>query len=239
MDIEARLPSGCQTCSVAPHCLPSDLGLIDIAKLEALIGRTKTYKKGTFIFEQGQKFSSVYAVRSGCVKTYSLSKDGAEQISSYYLDGQLFGADGIADQVHTNFATSLGTAAVCEIEFNQLVELSNQIPALQDKLLRLLSGEIIKEQKLARLLSKYSATQRAAAFLIDLSRHQEKINIGIKGSLSVQLPMTKAACANYLGLTSEAYSRVLSQMQEEGLISMDARRIKICAAEILKELIPH
>ena len=239
MDIRAKLPSGCQTCSEANHCLPSNLQLVDVAKLELLIGRTKTYKKGSFIYEQGQTFRSIYAVRSGCVKTYSLTRDGVEQISSYYLAGQIFGAEGIAEQEYTNFASSLGTAAVCEIRFNELLEMAPEIPELQNKLLRLLSREIIREQKLARMLSKYSATQRAAAFFIDLCCYPEKKQADLSGQLTLQLPMTKAACANYLGLTSEAYSRVLSQMQDQGLIQMDARLIRIQMAEMLKELIPH
>lgn len=239
MDIAEKLPSGCQTCSVASQCLPSDLNMVDVAKLEALIGRSTTYKKGSFIFEQGQVFKSLYLVRSGCVKTYSLSRDGIEQISSYYLAGELFGIDGIANKKYTNFAASLGTAAVCKVEFQQLMQLATLIPALQHRILHSFSAEIIKEQKLARLLSKYSAIQRAAAFFIELCNYQEKQQKGFDEHLSVQLPMTKAACANYLGLSSEAYSRVLSQMQDQGLILIDARLIKIQATAMLKELIPH
>lgn len=235
MEIGSKLPSGCQTCPVSRYCLPSDLQPVEVARLESLVGRTKTYKKGSFIFEQGSDFKSIYAVRSGGVKTFSLSKDGTEQISGFYMPGELLGVEGISAGKHTNFAASMGTAAVCQVNFDELLLLSAQLPKLLQRVFRLMGQEVVRKQSLSRLLGKYTALQRASALFIELSHCQRA---EFTAGLQVHLPMTKAACANYLGLTSEAYSRILSQMQDQGLISMEARLITIHQPETLIEIVP-
>ena len=50
------------------------------------------YHKGDFLFRQGENFGSLYAIRAGSIKTYSVSPDGEEQINGFYFPGELVGS---------------------------------------------------------------------------------------------------------------------------------------------------
>lgn len=81
----------CKDCSLAPLCLPLSLNLEDMDALDEIVKRGRPLKKGEFLFRQGDNFGSVYAVRSGALKTFSLSDSGEEQITGFHLPSELVG----------------------------------------------------------------------------------------------------------------------------------------------------
>ena len=58
----------CKDCSLAPLCLPLSLNLEDMDALDEIVKRGRPMKKGEYLFRQGDRFNSVYAVRSGALK---------------------------------------------------------------------------------------------------------------------------------------------------------------------------
>src|SRR3546814_2407771 len=75
----------CKDCSLAPLCLPLSLNLEDMDALDDIVKRGRPLKKGEFLFRQGDTFDSVYAVRSGALKTFNLSDGGEEQLTGFHL----------------------------------------------------------------------------------------------------------------------------------------------------------
>ncbi len=78
-----------------PLCLPLSLNLEDMDALDEIVKRGRPLKKGEFLFRQGDAFDSVYAVRSGALKTFSLSDAGEEQITGFHLPSELVGLSGM------------------------------------------------------------------------------------------------------------------------------------------------
>src|SRR5690606_24017791 len=81
----------CNDCSLAPLCLPLSLNMEDVATLDAIVKRGRPLKKGEFLFRQGDHFNAIFAVRSGSLKTFSVTDIGEEQITGFHLPSELVG----------------------------------------------------------------------------------------------------------------------------------------------------
>lgn len=214
-------------------CLPLALEAKEIDKLDSIVQRGRPLHKDDHIYHSGMGFSSIYAVRSGCVKSYKTSDKGQEQVTGFHLPGEIFGIDGLGGNKHTNSAVALETSAVCEIPFSRLEELSAAIPALQRHVFKLMSQEIINDQQLITLLSKNSAEERVATLIMSISNRHLRRKLS---NIRFRLAMTRADIGNYLGLTVETVSRVFSRFQQQGILKVDKKEIEILDMDALKNL---
>ncbi|TQV67814.1 fumarate/nitrate reduction transcriptional regulator Fnr [Exilibacterium tricleocarpae] len=214
----------CGNCRLNSICLPISLHIDDIDKLDDIIQRSRPLQKGDYLYRANDEFVSVFAVRSGTVKAINITNDGQEQVTGFYLPGEIVGMDGLATNRHTNSAIALETTAVCEIPFTRLEELSIKIPSLQRHFFQLMSKEITSDQQLITLLSKNSAEERVAALLVSISSRNQRRQLS---STAFRLPMSRADIGNYLGLTVETVSRVLSRFQKQGVLTVDKKEIEI------------
>ena len=218
----------CGNCRLNSICLPLALETDDIAQLEEIIQRSKPLQKSQHLYREGDEFRSVYAVRSGALKAYRTTDDGREQVTGFYLPGEILGMDGISKNAHASSAKTLETSAVCEIPFASLSKLSTQVPSLQRHFFQLMSREITEDQVLITLLSKNSADERVAALLLSISTRNARRKLS---ATQFRLPMSRLDIANYLGLTVETVSRVFSRMQKMSIIKVDNKEIDILELE--------
>jgi CRP/FNR family transcriptional regulator len=139
--MKARAPrqAHCKDCSLAVLCLPLSLDMEDLDALDEIVKRGRPLKKGEFLFRQGDAFNAVFAVRSGSLKTFSVTDLGEEQITGFHLPSELVGLSGMDTELHPVSAQALETTSVCEIPFERLDELSAHLPQLRRQLMRLMS----------------------------------------------------------------------------------------------------
>ncbi|MEH6552102.1 MAG: fumarate/nitrate reduction transcriptional regulator Fnr [Pseudomonadales bacterium] len=221
----------CGNCRLNSICLPIALETVEIEQLDDIIQRGKPLRKGEHIFRENEVFGSVYAVRSGSLKAYRITGDGKEQVTGFYFPGEILGMDGIGRNRHASSAKALETAAICEIPFERLGDLSTAIPTLQRHFFQLMSQEIAYDQELITLLSKNSAEERIAALLVSLSA---RFSLRKLSPTHFRLPMSRTDIGNYLGLTVETVSRVFSRFQKTGLLSVDNKELAILDPERLR-----
>ena len=131
---------------------------------------------------------------------------------------------------------ALEDSEVCVLPFAPLERMAMSMPALQHQLLRMISGDISRDHGLMLLLGSMTAEQRLAAFLLSLSRRHQRL--GFSGSRFV-LRMTREEIGNYLGLTLETVSRLLSRFQREGLLTVQQRDVEIRDTDRLMEMVGH
>ncbi|MEN0035953.1 MAG: fumarate/nitrate reduction transcriptional regulator Fnr [Cellvibrio sp.] len=223
----------CGNCRLNTICLPISLHIDDIDRLNNIIQRGKPLQKGDFLYRANDHFDSVYAIRSGAVKAMTLSDNGEEQITGFYLPGEVVGMDGIADNRYTNSVIALETASVCEIPFNRMEELSLQIPNLQRHFFQLMSREITQDQQIITLLSKSSAEERIAALLLSISSRNSRRQLSAN---AFRLPMSRTDIGNYLGLTIETVSRIFTRLQKQDVIVVDKKEILIKNMDQLRNI---
>lgn len=223
----------CNNCRLNSICLPIALDLHEVEQLDKIIQRSRPLQKGEHLYRQDQEFTSVFAVRSGSVKAYSITDGGQEQVTGFYFPGEILGMDGIAKHKYASSARALETAAVCEIPFDKLGELSQRIPSLQKHFFQLMSQEIAEDQQLLTLLSKNTADQRVASLLLSISARNKRRKLS---GANFRLPMSRTDIGNYLGLTVETVSRVLSRFQKMDILGVDNKEITIVQPEGLRSV---
>ena len=205
----------------------------DLDLLDDIVKRGRPLKKGDYLFRQGDSFSSVFAVRSGSLKTYSVSDCGEEQITGFHLPSEFVGLSGVDTELYPTSAIALETTSICEIHFERLEELRATLPQLRRQLMRIMSREIRDDQQMMMLLSKKTADERIATFLVNLSAR-----FSARGYSATQfrLAMSRNEIGNYLGLAVETVSRVFTRFQQAGLIEAEGKEIKITNNEELCQL---
>ncbi|MDY6799471.1 MAG: cyclic nucleotide-binding domain-containing protein, partial [Pseudomonadota bacterium] len=87
------LKGSCHQCSLSNLCLPLAVEESDLDRLEDIIQQGRIFNRGEHIFEQNAPFRSVYAVRSGAIKTSIITENGEEQVTGFYMPGELVGLD--------------------------------------------------------------------------------------------------------------------------------------------------
>jgi len=85
----------CQNCSISQLCIPFTLNEHELNQLDNIIERKKPIQKSQVLFKAGDELTSIYAIRSGTIKSYTISETGEEQITSFHLPGDLVGFDAI------------------------------------------------------------------------------------------------------------------------------------------------
>lgn len=227
------IKAACKECSLRELCLPLGLAEPDLSALDKLIKRRRTLKKGETLYRFGDPLKSLYALKSGTVKTTGLMEDGRVQVTGFYMPGELLGIDAINTDQHPCSAEALEAAEVCEIPYQALESLAHQIPGLQHQLFRVMSREIVRDEQMLMMLGRMTAEERLAASLLNFSRRQARL--GMPAS-EIRLTMSRQDLGDYLGLALETVSRLFSRFQEEGLISVHGRQISIIDSKRLQSI---
>ena len=229
-----RLQQVCGTCSLRELCLPAGLGHAEVAAVERMVQRRLPVPRGTFLYRAGSPLHSLYAVRAGFLKSSVLHEDGREQIAGFHMTGDLIGMDGISAGRHVCDVVALEDSDVCEISFAMLETLARELPALQQHFHRIMSREIVRDYGVMLLLGNMRAEERVAAFILNLS---QRFSARGYSPSEFHLRMTREEIGAYLGLKLETISRVFSKFQEEGILDVQNKRIRILREGALRTLI--
>lgn len=224
----------CKNCTLSTLCLPMGLTPEDVERLDNIVKRNRPLHRGDHLFRSGERFRSLYVVKTGSVKTYSPSEEGGEQVLGFHLPGEIIGLDAIDKGVHACSAKVLETSAICEVPFHRFEELSSSIPSLQHQMYRLLSKEISQDTEMLLLLGKKSAEERLAAFLISMSRRLRKRGLC---ATDFFLSMSRHEIGNYLGLAVETVSRLFTRFQDEGLLRVDRKHVELLDLDSLEAIV--
>lgn len=181
-------------------------------------------RRGTHIFRMGDAFNALYAVRSGAVKTYRLTEDGEQQVTGFYLPGDVFGLDSVETAFYASNAVALDTTCICAISYERFKCLCQTSSEVTDRLAGRLSARIRDGERTFMVLAHKSADERMAWFLMELSRKQKRLGLSPR-ELNLMMPRTDIS--SYLMLAVETVSRVLTRLQGAGVIRVNRNRIVI------------
>ncbi|HNN08901.1 MAG TPA: fumarate/nitrate reduction transcriptional regulator Fnr [Azospira sp.] len=232
----AVVKTACSNCNLHELCLPLGLSHAEIEKLDEVVSARHRIKRGEHLYRAGETFNSIYAVRSGFFKTDVLLEDGREQVTGFQMTGELLGLDGISTEAHSCNAVALEDSEVCAIPFSHLEGLSREIQTLQHHFHKVMSREIVRDHGVMMLLGTMRAEERLAAFLLNLS---QRFTARGYSPAEFYLRMTREEIGSYLGLKLETVSRAFSRFQEEGLIAVQQKHVRILDIVKLKQLMSH
>lgn len=202
----------------------------------SLPSRRHSLKKRDTLFRVGDRFHAIYMIQSGCIKTSMLTGGGDVQVLRFSLPGELVGLNAIGGTHYSCDATALEPTELCELPYVQLERLAHDVPQIQHRLLQLLSDEIVMDNKLLAMLGHQKADARLAHCLLNFSERYWQS--GCTGS-SIRLPMTRQELGDYLGLSLETISRLLSRFQASQLLRIQGRQLQLLDFPRLNAIAEH
>ncbi len=223
----------CSNCNLRELCMPVGFNVDEMKRLDEVVEKRRRVKQGELLFNSGDTFTSLYAIRTGFFKTCVTSEDGREQVTGFQMAGEIIGMDGIVSDRHNCNAVALEDAEVCVMPFATVEDLSRELPALQRHVHKIMSREIVRENSVMMLLGNMRAEERLAAFLLNLI---QRLHARGLSQSELVLRMTREEIGSYLGLKLETVSRAFSKFSEEGIIEVKQRYVKILAPDELKKI---
>ena len=196
----ADIKVSCSNCSLSELCLPHGMSHDDMDELDKIVKRQQPHQPGQHIFRAGDRGQSLFAVRSGALKSYCTTEDGDEQVLGFTLPGEVVGLDGMNDGCYASSSVVLETSSVCELPYDSLEDMCHLLPGLNRQMMRVVSKEISSDQSMLLLLGKRTAEERLAAFLLSMSSRYHSRGLS---PTEFNLPMSRQDIGNYLGLAIE------------------------------------
>lgn len=173
------------------------------------------FPKDALIFGEGDPLDYVYQVVTGAVRSYKLLSDGRCQITAFHLPGDIFGFDFAAAYRMTAEAIVDTTALVTKRR--SLEQAARSDVRVGHELWGLTANNLKHAEDHLLLLGRKTALERVATFLLEMDDR-------LTGNGAVPLPMRRRDIGDYLGLTIETVSRVLSTLHEAGIIGFSGAR---------------
>lgn len=223
----------CARCDLRELCLPAGLGSVDIDRVDQMVADRSSLAAGDTLYHAGSPFRALYVVKSGSLKTQVVSEGGELQILGFHLPGEILGFDALAAERHQCSAEALEASSVCRLPYAELERISGQVPGLQRQFMRLVSREMGDDHHHMAMMGRNQAISRLALFLHNMSRRQARLE---RRDDVLNLSMSRADLANYLGLVLETVSRLFGRLQDMGLIEVRRREIKIVDREGLRAI---
>jgi len=197
-------------------------------RLLELMGAPMSFPRNVEIYGEQEPADYLYKVISGAVRTYKVLIDGRRQIGAFYLPGDVFGVE-IGDE-HTFSAEAVTDARILVLKRSAMAALAAHDHEVARQLWVLTDRELQRAQNHILLLIK-TASERVASFLLEMAER-------IESSGEVEMPMSRQDIADYLGLTIETVSRMLTQFENAAAIALPTpKRIVLRNREVLKRLI--
>ncbi|MEL6198842.1 MAG: helix-turn-helix domain-containing protein [Pseudomonadota bacterium] len=223
-------PSRCSGCAVGELCVAAGSDNETLARLDALLRVREPIEPGNIVIRRGDPFRGLVAVRAGCFKSAITDREGREQVLGFHLPGELIGLDAVQSKRHRADVVALGGAAMCMLDYNELLSLSACSRKLQQQLFSLFSGRLADTNWRGTDLS---AEERIAGFMLDVS--QRLVERGESGE-EFELQMSRSDIGNYLGLATETVSRVVRRLHEQGLLDVRRKRVRLTNRPELERL---
>ena len=181
----------------------------------------------TPLFHQGDNSDSFYKVNSGVVMTYRLLKDSERQITGFCTAGDFIGMS--SDGRHHDTAVTVTTCNIVRLTRADI----QSSKELQNELFNRTCFQLEEAQDMMMTLTKKSASQKMAAFLLMLANRQHRF--GMEEEL--QLPMSRLDIADFLGMSIETVSRRLTDLKSRGVIGLPNRHtVHIFNMAVLKTI---
>lgn len=213
------LPGGhpCQGCEVRDKAVCGVLDRGELAQFKSL-GWTLKLSRGQTLFHEGDPVTRVFTLTTGTLKLYKLLSDGRRQVTGFMYPGDFLGMS--VDDEHAFSAEAIEDAQLCWFPRTRFDDFVEEHAPMERELYRMAAHELAAAQQQMVLLGRKTAAERLASFLLILARRSEQLPGGPVDL--VRLPMSRSDIADYLGVTKETVSRVISAFRRDRMIRLRA-----------------
>ena len=192
------------------------------------------YKKGEYIFREGDPADTFHILKSGSVKCVKTSADGKEVTMKVLMPGDLFCCDAavLDGAVHPGCAQPMGDVHVLALSKKAYFAMLRRNPDAAMEVIQYLGKRLHEAQENAKVLALNPADQRLASLLANLA---ERTGVQESGGIRLTVRLTRQDLANMVGLTVETAIRVMSRFKRQRLVSGMAKNLMILDLAKLKQ----
>lgn len=215
--LKSRDVPRCSNCDVRDRSFCNALETNDLKRL-AEVAIPRHIEKGKVFIEEGMPAADFFNITVGTAKLFKTLPDGRQQITGFAGPGHFVGL--AASETYAFSAQAIEKVELCRFSRPKMRGLLHDFPALEQRLLETACNELVTAQDQMLLLGRKTARERVASFVMA----RLAIATVSDGAVdTIELPMTRAEIADYLGLTIETISRTISKLKAEGRITTPHR----------------
>lgn len=193
---------------------------------------TNNYKKKQLIYSEGNHPSRLFYVLKGKVKTYKRNEDGKELIVGLYNEGDFLGYMSLLEgDIYRETAEALEDVELAVIPRSEFDELIAKNPEVMKEFIGMLARSINDKEAQLLAIAYNSLRKKVADTLIRL---QTKYNTPKRDDYTIDL--SRENLAAIAGVAKESLIRMLGELKDENLISIEHSRIKILNPKKLEEI---
>jgi len=221
----------CSDCGLDPMCLVLDYAEAGSGVPEGILLRRQRVASGETLFNAGQPFEAIYAVKSGSFKAVMPDTRDQPRVVGFYFAGELIGAEGMADRRYASSVRALEESQVCVLRLDRLDLAGKPQETIQRALIEMLGREVALHQHMMVTLVRQTAEQRLAAFLVSLGDRLKRRGFSAE---IIDVRMSRSDIGSYLGLARETVSRLLTRFQQRGLIRLRGKQLHLLDSDSLR-----
>ena len=203
--------------AVCSRCEPDELKRLEEIKYY------RTVAAGQNILWSGDRMDFVASVVSGVASLTQTMEDGRRQMVGLLLPSDFVGRPG--REVARFDVSAVSETVICCFRRKPFERLLVEMPHIQQRLLEMALDELDAAREWMLLLGRKTAREKIASLLAIIARRASvKSKFDTDEEVAFDLPLTREAMSDYLGLTLETVSRQISALKREGVIKLEGNR---------------
>lgn len=203
--------------ALCARCEPPELEELDTMKYY------RSYEAGQTVVWAGDRMDFMASVVSGIASLSQTMEDGRTQIVGLLLPSDFLGRPG--RECATYDVTATTDLVMCCFRRKPFEAFMARTPHLASRMLEMTLDELDAAREWMLLLGRKTAREKIASLFVIIGRRDAALKLKeADGEIAFDLPLTREAMADYLGLTLETVSRQISVLKREGLIRLEGKR---------------
>jgi len=201
------------------NCIEAHARKAQAGALTELQCHTSMFEREAEIYGEGDPAAHIWEVVSGAVRSLKIMADGRRQIVEFHFRGDLLGL--AFSELHPLTAEAICETQVLKIARSKFDHARSENRELAQRVEGAVACAVERAQQHSVLLGRMTATERVAAFLLEMDRR-----IGTDDGVIV-VPMSRRDIADYLGLTLETVSRIIAHFIRQRIVTASGRKIML------------
>jgi len=214
--------TNCSDCPIRHRAVCARCESDELARLEE-VKFYRSFEAGQTVIWSGDRMDFVGSVVTGIATLAQTMEDGRRQMVGLLLPSDFVGRPGRDTAAYDVTATT--DLVMCCFRKKPFEEMMTRTPHIGQRLLEMTLDELDAAREWMLLLGRKTAREKIASLIAIIGRRDASLRMkGPHDKLTFDLPLTREAMADYLGLTLETVSRQISALRREGVIVLEGKR---------------
>ncbi|MCY4301555.1 MAG: Crp/Fnr family transcriptional regulator [Aestuariivita sp.] len=222
MKLRHKYSQDCSDCPIRYRAICSHCEVSELERLESM-KFYRVYERGQTIMWTGDKMEFVGSVVSGIATLSQTMEDGRRQMVGLLLPSDFVGRPGRENIGFDVVATT--DLVLCCFWKKPFEDMMAETPHILQRLLEMSLDELDAAREWMLVLGRKTAREKIASLMLVLAQRKSALTLTTDArDIAFELPLTREAMADYLGLTLETVSRQISSLRKDSVIFMNSKR---------------